>query len=83
VFIPLCVGIPAGQKSAGALALSMALGVMLCYGCGTLWYTLVYTGGSGFMAALAVCVLPYVLPDAVKIALAVHIALRLRRLRRG
>lgn len=77
VFIPLCVGL--GRKFQGRTALicSMALGVVLCYLCGTLWYTLVYTESGGFFAALTVCVLPYILPDGLKVLLAAYLSRRL------
>ena len=78
VFIPLCVGTMARHKSRGMLAASMALGLILCYICGTLWYTLVYAESGGFAAALTVCVLPYVLPDGMKILLAVYLSPRLK-----
>ena len=60
----------------------MALGVLLCYAFGTVWFVRVYTSGKGpisFMAALSTCVFPSLLPDAVKIALAVFLTRRLRR----
>ena len=45
----------------------------LCYLFGTLWFVAVFHSRGthyGFFAALGLCVLPYVLPDLVKIALA-------------
>ena len=47
---------------------------------GTAWFVLVYSRGSGAVGvgtALSWCVLPYLLPDAVKIALAAILARRL------
>ena len=53
---------------------SMVLALIVCYTFGTLWFVHVYVGedGSsiGTLTALSWCVLPYLLPDAVKIALA-------------
>ena len=53
---------------------SMVLALIICYTFGTLWFVHVYVGedGSsiGTLTALSWCVLPYLLPDAVKIALA-------------
>lgn len=80
VFIPLCVGIGAGRQSKAALIASMALGLALCYLCGTLWYTLVYAESGGFAVALTVCVLPYIVPDSLKILLAAYLSGRLRRI---
>lgn len=50
---------------------------LVCYACGCLWFTL-YAGG-GFGGAVLVCVVPYLLPDAVKLALAHSVSGRLRR----
>lgn len=81
LFIPLCVGLGRGRFGKGKLplALSMGAGILCCYIFGTVWYSHVYSGGSGFLAAAAVCVLPYVIPDGLKVALAVYLSGRLRR----
>ncbi len=58
----------------------MALGLGLCYAFGTAWFVLVYarnTGPISIGAALAWCVLPYLLPDGLKLALAAWLARRL------
>ena len=62
------------------LILSMAAGILLCYAFGTAWFVLVYARSSGPIGvgtALSWCVLPYLLPDAVKIALATALTGRL------
>lgn len=56
------------------IVLAMVLGLAVCYAFGTAWFMVVYarTGGPvGLMAALGWCVFPFVVPDLVKIALAV------------
>lgn len=61
------------------LALSMVLGLVVCYAFGTAWFLAVYTRTSGPMslsAALGLCVLPFVLPDVIKIALALLVGRR-------
>ena len=58
--------------------LAMAAGLAVCYFFGTLWYSIVYSGG-GFLAVLSVCVLPYIIPDAVKLALAALLVRRIAR----
>ena len=63
-----------------ALALSMLLGLAVCYAFGTAWFLVVYTkntGAIGLWTALGWCVFPYILPDCVKIALALAIRKRL------
>ncbi len=56
---------------------AMIAAQLVCYVCGCLWFTL-YAGG-GFGGAVLVCVVPYLLPDAVKLALAYSVSGRLRR----
>ncbi|MGN1060740.1 MAG: biotin transporter BioY [Candidatus Coproplasma sp.] len=54
------------------LALSMAVGVAVCYLFGTLWFMLIYKGSvttTNLQLALTYCVYPYILPDLVKIVL--------------
>ena len=58
---------------------AMALGLIVCYAVGTAWFIFVYTNkveSIGLMAALGWCVFPFILPDCVKIALAILIAKR-------
>ena len=57
--------------------LAMIAGILVCYACGTLWY-MTYTGGA-LAAVLAQTVLPYLIPDAVKLMLALRLTCRLRR----
>ena len=85
VFTALAVGL--GVKRFGRkpplLAFFMAIGILLCYAFGTAWFVLVYTrtsGAIGVLTALSLCVFPYLLPDAVKILLAVSLTGRLHSL---
>ena len=55
---------------------AMIAGLLTCYACGTAWY-MVYTGG-GLALVLMQTVLPYLLPDAVKLSLALKVAKRLK-----
>ena len=57
--------------------LAMIAGIIACYACGTVWY-MTYTGGA-LAAVLAQTVLPYLIPDAVKLILALRITRRLKR----
>ncbi len=68
-----------GGKRWGEL-LSLLLGQVVCYLAGSVWFALVYTGGEvGFWGAIATCVLPYLLPDAVKIAVAFFLGKKFKR----
>ena len=62
-----------------ALTLSMILGIAACYAFGTVWFLILMGGKSTLGGALAACVLPFILPDLVKIALATLICARMRR----
>lgn len=67
-------------KKTWVLALSMVLGLVVCYAFGTVWFIVVYarsTGAIGLWTALGWCVLPYIIPDLVKIALALAVCKRL------
>lgn len=64
------------------LPLSMGLGLLVCYAFGTGWFMVVYgknTGPIGLMTALGWCVIPYILPDLGKIALAMLLQKRLKK----
>ena len=56
---------------------AMIVGLLVCYACGTLWYS-VYTGG-GWQVVILQTVVPYLIPDVFKIALALHLTRRLSR----
>ena len=61
--------------------LSMVLGLLACYAVGTVWFMFVYmrqTGAVGLGTVLGWCVIPFIIPDAVKIALALMLGNTLR-----
>ena len=51
---------------------AMMLGLLACYGCGCLWFMVL--AGGGFWVAVTRCVLPYLIPDGIKLALALHLS---------
>ncbi|MDE7296588.1 MAG: biotin transporter BioY [Clostridia bacterium] len=53
------------------------LGMAICYLFGTAWFVLMYK--CTFVYALTVCVVPYILPDAVKFVFSSIIAVRLEK----
>lgn len=70
-----------GSKT-GIFILSAILGMLVCYAFGTAWYLIVYARTKGAVSLVTVlgwCVFPFLLPDAVKIALAVLLRGRLKR----
>ncbi len=66
-----------GQKLPIRL-LSSVLGMLVCYACGSVWYQTIYAQNS-LWAVIITCVVPYLLPDAVKIALAMYLADRIKK----
>ena len=56
-------------RSVPRMLAALALGVLVCYAFGTAWF--VISTGTGILAALSVCVFPFLPFDAGKIALAV------------
>lgn len=61
--------------------IAMVLGLMLCYACGSYWYMLQYlSAGSVTLGAVILkCVLPYLLPDVIKLSLAWFLTGKLKR----
>ena len=69
-----------GKKSVMQIV-SMIAGLIVCYAFGTVWFVIVYgrmNGPIGFTAALASCVVPFIIPDIIKIALAYVLSRKLR-----
>lgn len=59
--------------------IAMALGLLVCYAFGTAWFMIVYTRSKGAVtlwSALGWCVFPFIIPDAIKIALAILVSER-------
>ncbi|MCR5024354.1 MAG: biotin transporter BioY [Lachnospiraceae bacterium] len=73
------------EKTAGKKqpfeTISLVLGLIACYTFGTIWFMNVYaakTGPIGIGAALSWCVLPFIIPDIIKLILALLISVRVR-----
>lgn len=68
-----------GRKT-WALALSMLMGLLVCYILGTVWFMVIYARKAeqiGLWTAIAWCVVPFVIPDLVKIGVALAVQKRL------
>lgn len=76
-FLPLCLFCGWLYPKAGTFwskCLVFAVGLLIDYLIGTLWYILVFTGGqASLLPALAVCVLPFIVPDLLKIMVSVYV----------
>lgn len=65
-----------------AQAVSMVLGMLAYYAVGTVWFMFVYmrtTGPVGLMTVLGWCVFPFIIPDIVKLILALSLGNTLRK----
>ena len=60
--------------------LAMVIGLAVCYTFGTVWFMTVYAGSNGpigLATVLSWCVIPFIIPDLVKLGLALTLARRL------
>lgn len=67
-------------KKLWAEILGMVIGLAVCYAFGTAWFMFVYSkanGAVGLATVLAWCVIPFIIPDLIKLGLALMIARRL------
>ena len=55
----------------------VALANLCCYLLGTAWF--MAATGMGLWASLSACVIPFILPDLGKLALAIALSLRLKK----
>ena len=58
---------------------AMAGGLLADYLTGALWYYFLFASGASFFASLTVTVLPFLLPDAAKLALAILVTERMKK----
>ena len=68
-------------ESLPVVVAACVLGLAVCYAFGTAWFLVVYarnSGPIGLMTALGWCVFPYIIPDLVKLALAVFLSRRVK-----
>lgn len=61
--------------------LAMVIGLAVCYAFGTAWFMVVYAranGAVGLATVLSWCVIPFLIPDLIKLGMALTLARRLR-----
>lgn len=71
-----------GDKLAIRIA-ALAAGLVVCYAFGTAWFMHLYmknTGPVGLMTVLSWCVFPFIVPDIVKLGMAVLVSRRIKPL---
>lgn len=62
--------------------ISMVLGLLVCYIVGTIWFLIIYTKSANALSigtAVLWCVVPFVIPDLMKLGLALWISQRLKK----
>ena len=67
-----------------AQAVGLICGLLACYISGTLWYTTIHLkclSLEGFLSSLLICVVPFIIPDLIKIAVAIFIGGKLSALK--
>jgi len=63
--------------------ISLIIGLVVCYIFGTAWFMILYTHRNENIAlstALGWCVIPFIIPDLIKLALAITISSRIKKL---
>lgn len=71
------------KKESDVVKISLIIiGTLLCYLCGLMWYMYVSGvpfGKEGFVSVMMICVVPYMIPDALKIVLAKIVGKRVNK----
>lgn len=67
------------QKTVFIEYISLLLGLVICYAFGTAWFVFVFSRNESisFIKVLSLCVVPFIIPDIIKLTLAVIITKRL------
>ncbi len=83
-FIPASIIVPLVKKRFNAqktaTALAMLISLAICYLVGTVWFVVISgasEGRLGLWSALLACVIPYLVPDLAKLALAFYLSERI------
>ncbi len=65
-------------KSLKFAVLSLVSGLFVCYAFGTVWFS-IYKDNMGLLPAFWLCVAPFIIPDLLKLALAVIVAEKIKK----
>lgn len=79
-FTAFIVGIISEKLGKGyvALAVAMAMGLFVCYAIGTTWFCIIMK--RDIVYGLLLCVIPYLIPDIIKIVCSVFLVKRLEKI---
>lgn len=85
-FVFICLVYAAALKLLGSgrwvRIAALVLGLFVCYAFGTIWFINVYTAKSGPISigtALSMCVFPFIIPDCIKLFLAMLVSGRVKK----
>ena len=65
-------------KSLKISVISLILGLFDCYLFGTIWF-FIYKGNISLMSAVLICVVPFIIPDLLKLSLAVIVTSKVKK----
>lgn len=57
-------------------------GLLICYISGTIWYIIIFTANGNntdFVSLISICVLPFIIPDTIKIFLSVILSEKIKK----
>ena len=82
IFAAAIIGImtSAFSQKKWAVPVSMITGQIVCYIFGTVWYKYIYLGSDvSFVEALMICVVPFIVPDIIKLTASVILSKSVRK----
>ncbi|MEG1152075.1 MAG: biotin transporter BioY [Oscillospiraceae bacterium] len=59
------------------IAIGMAVGLIICYAIGTIWF--MFLTNSDLFAALSLCVFPFIIPDIMKAVFSYYLAAKIKK----
>ena len=79
IFIPITYWLATSLFGKNTLVsvISLIVGLAICYAFGTVWFVYMYSranGAIGVFTALSKCVFPFIIPDLVKLAVALAVS---------
>lgn len=78
--VALIISIIVDKKDSwGIKVIALIIGTIICYSIGTLWF--IYVTKASLVSALAICVIPFLLGDSIKIVISLILSSKLKRLR--
>ena len=81
-FVPFAaiVGYFSNKERKLSIIISALFGNFVCYAVGTLWYAIAFSEGKTVSAILSICVLPFIVPDIIKILMAAYCVKRIKNI---